>query len=228
MNKFNEIDPERIQTTVKETKIVEKPNKKASASPKLILNDPFKIDEIQNKDTNIKGKWEKVDKASSLQEKPNLLSHSIVSVRGGENYGENQKYKTKRGFNSILEPDAIEKFATNDEQDISKKIKSQNELRKNKKTNYYKEETKDKIIGAFAKKTVFKTEICEPKNTQVGAIDLNLIKDKTDGEKIKESNIKIKEEKSKSNKNWEKVSKESSRKISDDFAESLKKAMDKK
>jgi hypothetical protein len=245
-SQFKGVDP---QLVIEDTKQV---TKEASAARnikmaavddgklKLDLGDPFHLDERSNTDHMGKAKWQEVKKQANMQEAPVMLSGSIIPIRGGEDYRTNANtLANAKNQNSIADPDAIKKLAEGPEDTGSRLKRLQQEKEEAKKQEHLNWQ-KDIVEAMEHKDIVPKGKVfpTESMNAQPGLntpsskrgvyakFDPEFIPEKTEGEKIKDQNAEYRKsinprtEKAKTE--WE-LSQQASRKISDVFADELKK-----
>jgi hypothetical protein len=228
MGKFKAIDPSELTVHASAAKMI-KTASTLTETPKLVLNDPFKIDE-KLAGTYEKSKWHaEAQLASKLVDKPTMSG--IVPVRGGENYYANSESKLAKGQNSITAPDAIEKLINSSEEDTGARLKRENEAKEASRKTKHEEWQKEKIEAMVGKdilpnRYVFPTESL---NAQPGirgeVFDYSKMPEKTAGEQLKAAS----EERRKQIKGEDRAkhefttSKNSVRAISEDFSEELKK-----
>lgn len=203
--------------------------KTASASSNIVLSDPFKLDEkIAN--VHEKSKWSpEVTKEAKLSDKPAMSG--IVPIRGGEDYLSNTDAKVARGQNSISDPDAISKLAESTIEDNGARLRRQNLEKEEAKKTRHDEWQQEKIASMEGKEIlpnryVFPTESMNAQPGIKGEVfDFSKIPDKTEGEKIRESNeARRKEIRGEEKDKYEfKLERSANRGISDTFADELKK-----
>lgn len=211
-----------------------------TASKSGLVIDAFKIEEKAKTDHMDVVDWQSNKSQLKLSEKPTLVSNSVRSLRGGENYFENSDTKTARGQNSITNPNAIEEFSkTEDSGDLIKKqVKARKEERAASNKNWQDEKIKS-MAGSeiIPKGKVFMTE---DMNAQSGIGSSDGIKkyhgfgveglpEKTAGEQLSGRNESRRKsiQRNVEKAEWQFVQSESTRVISDDFTESLKKLLKK-
>jgi len=95
-------------------------------NPLMGLMDPFKLDGDNQKSGAKDKEWEKVSSATKLSQ-PNVLTnlHSVTSIGGGENYQLNNHMNIRRGQNSIVDPDAIQKAIQDKTEDAGQKMRNE-------------------------------------------------------------------------------------------------------
>ena len=246
MSKFKEVDAEyidSIQVLQKEASInLEGINSKEELFAQMdkkeevsILRDPFNLDEKANTSHMDEAEWEDVTKQANLDDKPSMMSNSIIPVRGGEDYNANSYSQTARGQNSITDPDAIENFANTSEEDTGARLRRENEERASQRERNHETWQKDKVeamehADIIPKGKVFPTEVM---NAQPGIkedpFNFDLLPELSEGEKIASANEERRKEiQGEDKEDHEFVpQKENTRQISNDFADSLAKALGK-
>ena len=159
------------------------------------------------------------------------IDGGIVPIRGGEDYNKNPETRTARGQNSIGNEDAIKNFVEGEQEDTGARLKRENEERRNAEAKH-KEWEQDKIeqmgdTSIVPKGNVFPTESL---NAQPGIkgddpFGLDVIPEKTQGEKIAEANDERRKKIQGEDKEDFKFSSSKApvRSISDLFGEELKK-----
>ena len=228
MNKFRSANPSSIVVAENEN------DNMVKTASKLEIKDAFKIDEkIAN--SYEKSKWvAEAKNASRLSEKPSM--NGIIPIRGGEDYFANSNPKTARGQNSITEPDAIDKFANNEKEDVGARLKRENKEKEESKKTRHEEWQKDKIAAMDGKEIVpnrGRVYPTESLNAQPGirgeVFDFDKVPERTEGEKIKEANEDYRKKIRGENKQKHEFTTEKSpsRSISDTFGEELKKFLNK-
>ena len=190
MNKFKAVKQENIENIISVHKEANM-NKEEAKDSKMVLKDPFKIDEINDKKIE-KENWQEIRKAKNLKDKPSMESR-VIPVRGGEDININSDPKTARGQNSIKDPDAIKREIDSGVEDTGARLKRENKEKEASKKTRHEEWQKDKIEAMAGKeiipnRRVFPTEVM---NAQPGIknqpFDYSDLPDKTDGEKLKEA-----------------------------------------
>lgn len=236
-----ELDPEIVVEASKKAKMVRTASTNvATEKEEAIEWDGFGFDEIHRQAANKhmeKSDWEKVEPQQVLGDKPSLLSGSIVPIRGGEVYEKTQIVGVQDGQNSIVDPDALERLANSEKEDVRTKIRKAKEARMQDK-----QAQKDREIERLArelkkynldkKTSVFATEVMNANpglntpDSQIGVFrdyDVSELPKKTKGEmlrdKNKERSASIKREQKADT--WEKPSRPTKAEISDLFGESL-------
>jgi len=204
----------------------------------LTLSDPFHLDSIPDAPLTAHKRehWEKEGKQSVLTDKPSVMSNAIKAIRGGEDFNTNSYTQTARGQNSIGNPDAIENYTK--EEDTGERLRKENEEKRATAKKNHEEWQNEKIAKMSDKdllskinRSVFPTEVLNAQPGIKGNLyDFEKIPDKTEGEKIRESNKEYKKQIRGEEKAKHEFSIQSAtpRSISDEFTESLKKAMGKK
>ena len=210
---------------------------------KLDLGDPFHLEERSDTSHMEKNKWQEVKKQANMKDAPVMMSGNIIPIRGGEDYFTNSNLKANaKNQNSISDPDAIRQLAEGVEEDSGSRLKRQLKEKEESKKQSHMEWQKD-IVSAMEHKdivpkgVVFPTEALNAQpglntpSSKMGVyakFDPASIPEKTAGEMIKEHND---EERRRINPRSEKpriefeASRQSSRVVSDTFAEELKKYM---
>jgi hypothetical protein len=226
---FKAIDPKTVEPlaiTASDSKMIRTASK---TEQKLVLNDPFKLDEkISN--VHEKEAWTpKIELASKLSDKPNMSG--IVALRGGENYFENSESKIARGQNSITDPNAIDKLANSSTEDTGARLRRENKEKENLKKVRHETWQKEKAEAmnkkdAVASRKVFPTESLNAQPGIKGEVfDYSKLPEKTAGELLKEQNEdRRKQIRGESKPKHEfNIAKNPTRSISDDFSSELKK-----
>ncbi len=211
----------------------EKMTKTASSSKKLVLNDPFKLDEKLNEEDKKQAWSPKIQLAEKLDEKPAMSG--IVAIRGGENYFENSDQKVARGTNSITDPNAIDKLANSSKEDTGARLRRENKEKQNRKIARHNEWQKEKVDtlkknDAVPGRKIFPTESLNAQPGIKGEVfDYTNLPEKTEGESIKDKNEDRKNKISRESKQKHefKVEKNPTRQISEDFNDQLKKFLKK-
>jgi len=208
---------------------------------KIDLGDPFHLDERADTTHMEKTKWQEVKKQANMEDAPVMLSGNIIPIRGGENYQTNADTTANaKNQNSIADPDAIKNLFESQTEDNGARLKRQLEDKEAAKKQAHME-WQDNIVKAMEHKDIVpkgKVFPTEAMNAQPGLngpsssmgvyskFDPESIPEKTAGEQIKEQNdahrkwMNPRSEKAKPE--FER-SHQSSRGISDTFAEELKK-----
>jgi hypothetical protein len=203
-----------------------------------LIGDPFHIDERLDMSHMEKANWEQVTKEAKMKE-PNISNGGISALRGGENYFMNSDINLASNQNSITNPNAIEKLAESTEMDTGERLKAERAEREQAKANNHSDWEKSKIESMVhsdivPKGTVFPTEsmnanpglnVSTSRPGVYSNFDPDNIPERTQGEMLalhnQERLASIKKETVKDD--WEKPSRESSRTITDDFANALAK-----
>ena len=208
---------------------------------KIDLGDPFHLDERADTSHMETSKWQEVKKQINMEDAPVMLSGNIIPIRGGEDYRTNtDTIANAKNQNSIADPDAIKNLFESETEDNGARLKRQlaeKEVAKKEAHMKWQEE----IVGAMEHKDIVpkgKVFPTESMNAQPGLngpsssqgvyskFNPDSIPEKTAGEMIKEKNEahrkwmnpRVEKEKPKFE-----MSHQSSRAISDTFAEQLKK-----
>ena len=200
--------------------------KTASSEKSNLTVDAFKIDEKINALDKEESNWQEVRPSIKLNNKPSLISNTVRSLRGGEDYLANSIPQTARGQNSILDPNAIDNYVKDSKEDVGDKIIRENKQKmdqyKNRKAEWEKEiiEGNNSIVDMGSRGKVFVTESMNVQSGIKGDVfNYDVMPEKTVGETIKDIN----EERQKNKKHTFETKGQSSASISDDFTESLKK-----
>ena len=233
MDRFKAVRPENIDNIISVHKEANMSPEETKKDSKMALKDPFKIDEINEKKSE-RSDWQEIKKAKNLSDKPSMDSR-VIPVRGGEDINKNSDPKVARGQNSIKDPDAIKREIESSPEDTGARLRRENKEKEASKKTNHQEWQKEKIKAMAGKeiipnRKVFPTEVM---NAQTGIkkepFDYSDMPEKTDGEKLKESQVEHKksirgEDKKKHEFNIQSETKAS---VSDTFAEELKKHLKK-
>ena len=207
-----------------------------------VWKDPFNIEKRADTSHMAEADWESVKKQNVMGE-VSVMNNGIIPLRADEDYSLNPDTKLAKNQNSITNPNAIEEFINDKEYDNGKRLQLEKEEKEHQKIANHQKWEKDHIESMkhndiVPKGTVFPTEmltaatgISTPKNHMgvYAEFDADKIPDKTEGEKLAESNEKNRQaiQREHVKDDWEQPSRQSSRSISNDFAESLSKILDK-
>lgn len=231
MKKFQAVDPSVIKKTAIVTKEASSDKMTKTASAKLVLSDPFKLDTAGDNPHMSKADWQNVKDAVKMSEKPAMSG--IVPVRGGEDYFSNPEVRIAKGQNSIADPKAIEKLFESKEEDTGARLRREKQEREDLKAGEHKEwQTANAQPKEAISRSVF-TSATESLNAQPGirgnVFDFTTVPELTDGEKLKTANEdrKRKIQGEAKEKHEFRVEKNPTPKISDTFAEELKKHLNK-
>jgi len=201
---------------------------------KELWKDPFNIDERSNTSHMDQSNWEQVKPQSTLA-KPTAVNNGIRSIGGGEDYYLNSDVNPARNQNSITNPDAIKQLAESKVMDNGERLRKQIVAKETQKLKEHKAWQQEKVDGMkgsdiIPRGTVFPTESLNA-STGLGHQpvhggvygNVNDIPDLTAGEQISSNNEERKSsiQRHRDADVWETPSRESSRQISDLFAESL-------
>lgn len=241
------VNPNEIEkmASKKNNKII----KTASASSRVkninslseALGDPFKLQERANMDHMEKDNWEKITKASKLSDSPfKSMNGEVLPLRGGENYDEANQQKLATNQNSIVDPDALDRLYESQEETTKERLSRQAKEREDKRKLNHEKWENDKIAqmqedGFKSQGVVFPTEVsyfnAGVKDGFMGAYsneDLQNLPEKTLGETLASRNQERKQSIQRDideNKEWDSLKSQSSRMVSDGFAESLKRSL---
>jgi len=232
MSKFRGVHPdelqERIATSQSEPEVEEPARRRVTA----MQHDPFHIDERSDDSHMRRANWQDVSRQLSLKDKPSMMSGAVKPLRGGENYFENSDVDLATNQNSISNPDAIEQLAESEVEDTGARLKREREEKESAKTQRHAE-WQQEVIDAMEHKDeipsgkVFPTEVmnAQPGIRGEGPFNFDTIPEQSSGEKLAEANRERKaairgEEKEK---HEFEVQRNSTRNISDNFGEELKK-----
>jgi hypothetical protein len=228
-SKFKAVDPSNYidKITASDSKMVKTAS--VATAPRLVLKDPFKIDE-RIEGSHEKTKWRaELKDASKLADRPSMSG--IVPVRGGEDYFANSESKMAKGQNSITNPTAIDDLIASTEEDTGARLRRESvEKEAAKKTN--REEWESEKIKAMDGKEILphrRVFPTESMNAQPGirgeVFDYSKMPDKTTGEQLKEMNVERKKEiRGEEKGKYEFVlAKNPARSISEDFSSELAK-----
>ncbi len=206
--------------------------------------DPFNIDERSDTSYMDKKNWQVVEAQSTLKDAPSFMDHAVLALRGGEDYNKSNDPKFASNQNTISNPNNIEKMKNSKKEDTGTMLKRLNDEKEEKKVANRKEWEQEKISGMkynhiVPKGSVFPTEsmvaqsgLNNPSSKQgvYASFNIDDVPEKTRGEQLKESNEERKssiQRKANAETEWEKPSRQSSRSISDNFADELKKRLKK-
>lgn len=248
-DKFKGVDPkavskmrDEITAEANNSRNIRVASVNATETNKLDLGDPFHLDERSNTSHMESTKWQEVKKQAKMKEAPVMLNGNIIPIRGGEDYFTNSESKTAKNQNSITNPNAIKSFAENDEEDtgstLKRLLKEKEEAKKLAHVSWQKEvvdsmEYKDIV----AKGKVFPTESLNANpglstpSSKMGVyakFDPESIPEKTAGEQIKQQNAEYRSSinsRSERSKYEFEASQQSSRAVTDVFAEELRKRL---
>jgi hypothetical protein len=206
-------------------------------TPRLVLNDPFGLDEIEDRD--LTPQWERIEAEKKLSDKPSMMTNAVKPIGGGEDYLANSDVPLASNQNSIVNPSAIEQLANSEVESTGERLARQAKEKQEQKALEHQQWQQDKVDAMehrdeLPKGTVFPTESMNAQpglntpSSQMGVysnFDVDSIPEKTAGEQIADQNEARRqairgEEKEK---HEFKIQSEASRSISDDFTESLKK-----
>jgi hypothetical protein len=233
-SKFKAIDPKTIESlsathTASDSKMTKTASTITTATAsKLVLSDPFKLDEKLAAGRE-KTKWTpELQFASKLADKPSMTG--IVAVRGGEDYNANSESKVARGQNSITDPNAIDKLANSTKEDTGERLRRENkekeESKKTKHETWQNEKAELVSKNMMPNRKVFPTESLNAQPGIKGEVfDYSKMPEKTAGESIKDQN----EDRKKQIRGEDKpkhefsIAKNPTRGISEDFSSELKK-----
>ena len=244
LEKFRGFDPSGIQKeSAAEESMVRTASTKSSATAALkgVWKDPFRIDERSDTSHMNAANWEQVKKAEVL-DPASIMTGTIIPLGGGENYFLNSDVNPASNQNSITNPDAIKQLAESKKLDNGERLKQQAKAKEEQKKQEHATWQKEKIAAMangdiIPKGTVFPTETLNahtglnhaPIHGGVYSSKKQSMPAKTEGEKIAENNAarKASIQRPKETDNWQKPCKQSSRFISDVFASSLAKQLNK-
>lgn len=239
-------EDEGIQQLANASEEQESLNKEASstnsavAQPTIELDDPFE----RNVDMSHLNKidWERVVPESKLSSpKSTASSARVISISGNERVDVHPHLTTARGRNSITNPYALDDLAKDESQDVGQRLRQASELKE--KARQAEVRASDKLMaqqaqakgyGAFANQhTVIITDSADGQSNirPKSALDFTSMPDKTAGEMLAEESAKRKSSIQRNNNedkdSWNKPSRASRYSISDVFAESLEKQLNK-
>jgi hypothetical protein len=202
------------------------------------LGDPFKLQERSSMDHMEKADWEIITRASKLSDSPfKSMNGEVVPLRGGENYDEANQQKLANNQNSIVDPDALDRLYESQEETTKERLSRQAKEREDKRKLNHEKWENDKIAqmqedGFKSQGVVFPTEVSYfntgVKDSFMGAYsneDLQNRPEKTLGETLASRNQDRKQAIQRDvqeNKEWDSLKEQSSRMVSDSFANSLK------
>ena len=201
---------------------------------KDLWKDPFNIEERSDTSHMDIADWEQVKRQEFLA-KPTAIDNGIRPIGGGENYYTNSDVNPAANQNSITNPDAIKQLAESKTLDNGERLRREIIAKDKQKIKDHKDWQQGKIddmkgSDIIPRGTVFPTESLNA-STGLGRQPVhggvygtsNDIPNFTEGEKISSQNEERKSsiQRHREADVWEKPSRESSRQISDSFAESL-------
>ena len=220
----------------------------ASAELSVAVGDPFKLSDLNDAPASA-DKWEKVTFEHKLASAPdvNARSGSIMSIRGEYDYETSQTLRTRRGENSVADPDAIGKLAT--EQDSGERLRAENAQiaseRKAAKTSWQQDviqAAKATGAGALPRGHVMLAADMAPQH-QTSDVDLKLamseiagmtdgkakndLPDTTEGERLKAANSSRKTgiQRAAVTEDWQRVKGTTKPTLSDEFADALERQL---
>ena len=221
------------KSMVKTASTTEQTKPSLADSLKSLWGDPFKIEEKTNTDHMTKENWQQVKAPVIANEKPSMQGINVI--RGGEQHDQNIDVRTAPGRNSITDPKAIETLANSKTEDTGVRLARERQERVDeKKANNRTWE--DNIIKAMehkdimAKKDIKPTYVQGVINSTVGLkADTSTIPEQTEGEKLKSQNTERKASisRERDTDKWVPEIQQKNLSISDSFAESLKKHLNK-
>jgi hypothetical protein len=246
MAQFVETDPESLVIEEDEQEKVTVASadslvKTASAEPqRLDIGDPFGLESVE--DRAAPEKWQEV-KAESKLGKPSMMTNSIRSIGGGEDYLKNSDVPLASNQNSIANPKAIEEFASSEVEDTGARLAREAKEREDAKAQHH-DEWQQKVVESMPdyketiKGTVFPTEVMNAQSglsnpsSQQGVyakFDPDSIPEKTVGETLADQNEARRQSIQGTDKEDHEftMSSQSARGISDTFADSLKASLNK-
>jgi len=247
MSSFKSVTKEEIDVTSqalsgsKIVRIASKETQEPGLTDHLssVMKDPFHLDTAGDDSYMEKANWEAVGKSEKLEDKPSF-DLGVRAIRGGENYYENSTLGEARGKNSLTNPDAIGDYIKTNEVDNGKKLAEQKAQKELDKKAAHEQWENDKIEdmkynSIIPKGNVFLTQGLDAhsgiKDNVMGVysdFDLSDLPEKTDGEKIaenREAARKSIQRPEKDTKEWEQMSRQKTRSISEDFGSELEKAL---
>ncbi len=225
MSNFQAVDPASLIDKITVVKAASSEPMVKTASANLVLNDPFKLDTAGDNPHMVKENWQDVKKETILAERPAMKG--IVPIRGGEDYFINPEIRVTKGQNSIIDPNAIGKLSESTVEDTGARLQREKQEREAAREEEHKKWQEGKAMPKdITARSVFQTESL---NAQPGirgnVFDFTTVPELTDGEKLHEANEdrrrQIRGEDKK--KHEFTVEKNPTPKISDTFAEELKK-----
>ncbi len=171
---------------------------------KLVLNDPFHLNELLDSKDESQDDWQEVKAQSKLKDSPSILTNSVKPIRGGEDYNKSNCPSFGTSQNTISNPDQIKNTLESECVDNGVRIRAEKEaIRKQRdaenteKLNAIaKEISSDKLMDNMRKK-VFPTESLNAQSglnssrNEMGVYsekDLMDMPEKTLGEKLSEKN----------------------------------------
>jgi len=225
MTKFQAVDPSSLVDRITVVAEAATDPMVKTASAKLVLNDPFHLDTAGDNPHMAKENWQDIKKEAKLADRPAMSG--IIPVRGGENYDINPEVKIAKGQNSIADPMAIEKLSKSTIEDTGARLQREKQERDAVRETEHAEWQKGKAMPKdITARSVFPTESL---NAQPGirgnVFDFTTVPELTEGEKLHTANEDRRKKIQGENKAKHEftVEKNPTPKISDTFAEELKK-----
>jgi hypothetical protein len=231
------VGPGHVQKTASAVVTSVAPETARVAELEQAMGDPFGLADPKEHTEMEKSNWETVSPERKL-EAPNVLmsSNSILSIPGGEDYRKSPNLKVKPGQNSVADPDAIGKLAT--QEDTGARLKRQNKDRAEQREmdqGAWQKEAVDQAkalgAGSLPRGSVFMTQAEEAqpglRETSHGVSfgqTPSDIPELSEGEMLKQKNASRRESiqrEASTKKGWEKLSGAARHEISDSFAEGL-------
>jgi hypothetical protein len=243
LSKFRGFDPKFIDIESKSNLDSTSISRTASTQvvePEISLadvwKDPFNIDKHSDTSHMDLENWQTVKKQKKLND-ISVVGGNILPLRGEENYFLNSDVNPASNQNSITNPDAIGKLAKSTEDDNGVRLKKQIAEKASQKIKNHSDWQQGKIDemkfnDIVSKGKVFPTETLNAStglnkpSSQMGVyakFDPSTIPEQTEGEmiSINNSNRKASIQRPKSEDDWQKPCRQSSRSISDDFVNAL-------
>ena len=236
--KISGINPDG-EDFLKKANEIEKMHKEASTtvkepSPLSAVMDPFNLDrDIDTSYLDKNKSWDKLSPESKMS-KPTASSkqHSIISAAGSDDYFKNVHLTTRRGQNSVTNPNAIDSIINDKSEDVGLRLRN---ARKEQEIGRKSEiiATEKKIIQdgkdmGFGSIPHGKVKLTEAMNAQPGIKNkdlYNLDAKQTDGEKLAKKNeqrkASIQREVQKDERLWDKPQSQATHEISDVFTKTL-------
>ena len=237
--KFRGFDPSGVQRESKSNnmvKIAQVQDTSARDALLDVMGDPFHIDERSDMSYMEPAKWQTIKKQNNLST-PSMNTGSVMGIGGGENYFLNSDVNPAKNQNSITNPDAIKQLIENGIDDTGVRLRKQQKAKEDQKKDNHSEWQQEKIDAMSGRDIlshgcVFPTEslnansgLNNPSSQQgiYAKFDPDSVPEQTSGEKLASLNEERKAsiQRPIEKDDWQKPCKQSSRSISDSFANSL-------
>jgi len=209
------------------------------------LGDPFHIEERSETSYMDKANWESITPELKLKDVPvTAMTGGIVPVRGGEDYRISNQQSLASHQNSIVDPEALDRFVESETRTAGEQLVIDNAKRKQEREEKVQGWQQEKIAemeaaGFEAQGVVFPTEVGNVGSGISGSFmgaysdaDLQNLPERTAGESLSEQNDSRRasiQREAASDKDkrgeWDRIQESPSRMVSDHFSEELKKRL---